>query len=151
MGVVIRCESATAIACPVERVWRFVVTDFFDNYPRWSPQVEALRKLSDGPIDVGTRGFQVRVDHGRRTQSHFVVKDLQPLRTVCFEGEDYPYRIHYSVTPATAGTQLYFAFELTALPAPLRPVRGLFRRVVEHTTAPVADDIRALIEAEARE
>jgi len=144
----IRGGSQAWIQWPVEDVYRFVVTDFFTNYPRWSPQVESLEATSPLPLREGTTGRQVRVDHGRRTTSEFVVTRLEPRRRVVFEGTDGRWRIEYRLEPGAAGwTWLAFEFELLQLPAAARPFRALVRRVVERTAAPVADEIRQLLEA----
>ncbi len=145
-SVEIRCDSTADIAQPIDVVWQFVVVNFFDNYPRWSPQVRSVRKLTDGPIAIGTRGHQERIDHGRRTESYFVVSSFVPREQICFEGEDYPYRIRYALEPVDYGTHLTFCFELTSLPGAVRPFRSLVQRVVERTTASVAEDIRELVE-----
>lgn len=141
-----RCRSH--VARPVDVVYRFVVLDFFDNYPRWSPQVESLAQTTAGPMAVGITGHQVRVDYGRRTASEFRVGALVPCHYVTFEGLDHPYRITYAMAPADGGTDLVFEFELIELAGALRPFAGMIRRVIERTTAPVAGDIRDLIEAE---
>lgn len=144
----ITSEVDSHIRLPPETVYAFVIEDFFRNYPRWSPQVEQLDQLTPGPLRTGTRGFQVRVDQGRRTQSEFVVETLIPGRAVTFAGLEYPYRITYALEPVAGGTRLRFRFELIEMSRVLRPFSGLIRRIVERTTAPVARDIRSLIEAE---
>ena len=70
----IRAQATTIIARPVSEVFQFVATDFFANYPRWSPEVVKLRPTSPSPIRVGSTGWQVRIDYGRRTE-------LTPPRT----------------------------------------------------------------------
>jgi hypothetical protein len=144
----IATEVESHIRRPPAAVYAFVVEDFFHNYPRWSPQVEQLRQITPGPLQTGTRGYQVRVDQGRRTESEFVVERLIRGEAVTFTGIDYPYRITYAVEPVAGGSRLRFRFELLEMSRVLRPFSGLVRRIVERTTTPVADDIRGLIEAE---
>ena len=49
-------KSSVIIRKPMEEVFRFIGEDFFENYPKWSPEVKDLKALSDGPVKVGTRG-----------------------------------------------------------------------------------------------
>lgn len=41
----ISARSQIAIGQPVSKVYGFVVTDFFKNYPRWSPEVVELEAI----------------------------------------------------------------------------------------------------------
>lgn len=66
-------RSNILIEAAIERVFSFVSHDFFDNDPRWSSQVIALRRDTEGPLKVGSQMHQTTTDHGRRTQSTFVV------------------------------------------------------------------------------
>lgn len=144
----IRAESETVIArCP-EQVFDFVVTGFFDNYPRWSPEIEELERTSPPPLCVGSTGRQVRVDHGRRTETTFVVSELEPGRRAVFKGTSHAFRIIYDFEPTADGTRLRFVFELDGINRMLRPFERLIRRVVQHGAARIAEDIRDLVETE---
>lgn len=72
-GAPLMAKSSSIIKRPPEDVFRFVGERFFENYPRWSPEVVELTPLSDGPVGVGTMARQVRVDQGRRSESIFRV------------------------------------------------------------------------------
>ena len=38
---------------PIEEVFDFVGTHYFENHPRWEREVVSVRKITDGPIGVG--------------------------------------------------------------------------------------------------
>ena len=40
-------RSSVVIRRPAEEVFRFIGEDFFENYPKWSPEVKNLKALSD--------------------------------------------------------------------------------------------------------
>jgi hypothetical protein len=58
---VVGCAQVVIRSTP-EMIFEFIGVNFFSNYPRWSPEVVELEKLSDGDIAVGTLGRQVRID-----------------------------------------------------------------------------------------
>jgi len=69
-------RSSVIIGKRAEEVFRFIGEDFFENYPKWSPEVKNLNALSDGPVRVGTLARQVRVDFGYRSESDFRVLEF---------------------------------------------------------------------------
>ncbi|MCG5499310.1 SRPBCC family protein [Ectothiorhodospira lacustris] len=144
----VKAQTRTLIRRPLEQVFRFVVEDFVTNYPRWSPEVKSLRVLTDGPVQVGWTGRQVRVDQGRRTESDFRVIALEPGRQVTFRGLNDPYRIDYRFEPRDQHTELHFSFELGKLSLPLRPFEKLIRLAVQEGTERTVRNLKGLVEAE---
>ena len=59
----------------VEEVFDFVGTHYFENHPRWEREVVEVRRLTDGPFGVGSRGVMVRQVYGRRSEA--------PLEVTC--------------------------------------------------------------------
>ena len=66
-------KASTIIQTSNERLFSFIGTDLLVNYPRWSPEVKELEKLSDGPIKQGVLCREVRVDQGNCSVSTFDV------------------------------------------------------------------------------
>ena len=62
----ITAQASTLIRRPLEDVFRYVSVDFFQNYPKWSPEVIELKCMSPGPVRLGTVGRQVRNDQVER-------------------------------------------------------------------------------------
>lgn len=142
-------ESKIVIARPVEVVYEFVATEFFRNYPRWSPEVVELRALSPGPIRIGAVGQQVRVDHGKRHEAMFRVTDLARCRRIAFEGITSPFTVDYRFDPRDAATQLTFNIQLLRLTLLLRPFESRIRHAVNQGSAQVVRNLKRIIEAEA--
>ena len=144
----VKAESRTLSRCPLPAVYTFVVDDFVRNYPRWSPEVQSLRPLTDGPLCPGWTAHQVRVDQGRRTETDFRVVVLEPQRRVCFRGLRDPYVIDYRFADKEHGTALEFSFELGHLSFALRPFEKLIRMAVQDGTERVVRNLKMLIEKE---
>ncbi|MFO8005584.1 SRPBCC family protein [Thioalkalivibrio sp.] len=144
----VKAQSRTLIRCPLPDVYGFVVDDFVRNYPRWSPEVQRLRPLTDGPLDLGWTAHQVRVDQGRRTETDFRVIALDPQRRVCFKGIRDPFVIDYRFEPQGPHTQLTFSFELARLSLALRPFEKLIRFAVQDGTERVVRNLKGLAERE---
>jgi hypothetical protein len=144
----VKAESRTLIRCPLPAVYTFVVDEFVHNYPRWSPEVQSLRPLTDGPLCPGWTAHQVRIDQGRRTETDFRVVVLEPQRRVCFRGLRDPYVIDYRFADKEHGTALEFSFELGHLSFALRPFEKLIRMAVQDGTERVVRNLKVLIEKE---
>ena len=151
----ISAQASILIERPVASVFAFVARDFFENYPRWSPELELLEVLSPGPIRLGSAARQVRVDHGRRTDTTFKVVEWEPLRHVAFAELDQRYHLRYSFEPAgntVAGpdaaphTRLIFACRLKRLSLPLRPFKSLIRDAVQEGAERTVVAIKRLVE-----
>jgi hypothetical protein len=144
----VKAQATTMIARPAEPVFDFIAADFFANYPRWSPEVVELKRLSPGPLQVGTRARQVRVDQGRRTDAVFQVSALERPRRVEFQGATTPFLISYRLDSLEGGTRLTFVFELRRLELYMRPFEKLIRVAVQDSAERVVRNIKGLVEKE---
>ena len=143
----VRAEASILIRRPVENVFDFVVVKFFENYPRWSPEVVELTAATPPPVRVGTAARQVRVDQGRRTESTFRISALEDGQRVVFQGTSNPFVIVYQFN-AQGGdcTRLTFAFELSRLELFMRPFEKLIRLAVQDGAERVVHNIKGLVE-----
>ncbi len=132
----------------VERVYRFVALDFVANYPRWSAEVVELEPLSSGPIQLGYRARQVRVDQGHKSESTFEVAELEPLKRVCFKVITAPYRSIYEFDNLSPSTRVTFIFELDRLEPRMRPFEKLIRIAVQDGAKRTVRKLKLLIEKE---
>jgi uncharacterized protein YndB with AHSA1/START domain len=83
---VITVESAVDIARPSTEVFEFVADQ--TNAPRWQRGLEEVRRLTEGPIGVGTEHAFVRRFAGRRVESRNRFTRYEPGRSVQFEIRD---------------------------------------------------------------
>lgn len=146
----IKGRSSIDIARPVSTVYDFVVVRFFENYPRWSPEVRELEALNSERVEHGTRGRQVRVDRGRRSETTFEVTRLEPERAVDFDGDRQArFAIRYRFEPAAERScRLHLEFELKQLDLFMRPFEKLIRMAIQEGTDQTVRNIKGLVEQE---
>jgi hypothetical protein len=142
-----RAQASTLIASPPQAVFQFVAVDFARNYRRWSPEVQHLELLSPGPLAVGSRARQVRIDHGRRSEHTFRVVALEPPRRISFAEIGDRFRIDYRMEPAGDQTRLTFLFELRRVELYMRPFEKLISVALQEGAERVVGNIKRLIEA----
>lgn len=145
-------KASTIIRQPVGEVFRFIGEDFFTNYPRWSPEVVELRRMSAEPLQVGSLMKQVRVDHGHKSESTFKVTDYALNRRLAFNGESNKYRCIYDFAQPEGipdATRVEFTFEFPVLEGFLRPFEKLVRIAVQEGADRTVRNLKGLIERDA--
>lgn len=143
-------KAHALINCSTDELFHYVGNHLFDNYPKWSPEVQELQQLTSGPVTVGTEGWQMRIDQGRRTESKFRVTAFEPGVRVTLVGISDPFRCSYefqAVIPEQS-TQLTFSFELLEILAIMRPFEALVRIAIKDGAERTVQNIKRLTEAE---
>ena len=145
-------KANALIHSPSDKLFNFIGVDLLENYPRWSPEVKELEKLTDGPVKIGTQCRQVRVDQGNRSESTFKVKVFDTGSRICFEGVSNPYRCDYIIeTVNEKSSRITFVFELLDLELHMKPFEKLIRIAVQDGTERTVNNIKKIIEAESVE
>ncbi|MGE5155700.1 MAG: SRPBCC family protein [Bdellovibrio bacteriovorus] len=147
-----KAQAQILVGLPPEPVFVFVAEEFLRNYPRWSPEVRRLDLLTPGPLRVGSRARQVRVDQGRRSESTFRVVALEPPSRVGFAEVSGQFGIEYQMDALGGGagcrTRLTFAFELRRIELYMRPFEKRIRSAVQEGAERVVRNIKGLLERE---
>ena len=134
-----------------DQLFEFIVVDFERNYRRWSPEVQSLEMLTPGPLRVGSRARQVRVDQGRRSDTTFRVVALeQPTRIDFAESAD-KFQLHFKIESVGTQTRLSFCFTINRLELFMRPFEKLIRVAIQDGTERVVRNIKTLIESETKQ
>jgi hypothetical protein len=143
-------QASVLIRRAPDAVFDFIGERFFSNYPRWSPEVLELQQIGSGPVRLGTRARQVRIDLGHRSESTFVVTVFQPGSRICFEGDSSAYRCDYELKamPARGSTLVRFGFEVLRMELYLRPFEGLIREAIRDGAERTVRNLKSLVEAE---
>ncbi|MDZ7589645.1 MAG: PAS domain-containing protein [Rubrivivax sp.] len=144
----IRGEASATIRQPVSTVFSFIVEDFLTNYPRWSPEVQSLRPLSEGVLRVGFMAEQTRVDQGRRSTSTFRVTACDRDRRLQITGISQPFRLSFELDAVGATTKLTFSFELLKVDFFMRPFEKLIRLAIADGARGVVGNLKQLLEAQ---
>jgi uncharacterized protein YndB with AHSA1/START domain len=145
-----QARASTLIASPPQAVFEFVAVDFVRNYRRWSPEVQRLELFTPGPMKVGSRARQVRMDQGRRSEHTFRVVAFEPPRRISFAEIADRFRIDYQMEPEGDQTRLTFLFELRRMELYMRPFEKLIRVALQEGAERVVGNIKRLIETESR-
>ncbi|SDY60434.1 SRPBCC family protein [Nitrosomonas sp. Nm33] len=142
-------KASIVIEKPEEHIFNFIGTELLANYPRWSPEVHELEKLTEGPLGLGTICRQVRVDQGNRSESTFRIITFEPHIHICFDGVSNSFRCDYLLEPANpAATQITFTFELLSLELHMRPFEKLIHIAIQDGAERTVRNIKHLIEVD---
>jgi uncharacterized protein YndB with AHSA1/START domain len=134
-------ENTVMIRRPIEDVFAFLAD--FENIPRWNYAIVETRKMSQGPVGVGTIYQQVR-SVPSRSEERFEVIAYNPPRQLEIQGQlgPFPSRLSYALDAVPEGTRVTNAVELE-----LRgPSRLLGRVAVPRVRDAVAANLHKLKE-----
>ncbi len=141
-------QAEDRVECPVGSVYAFVGEQFFDNYPKWCPQIVELEALSPPPVQLGSKGRQVTRDRGIDSESTFQVAEFAPAASFGIEGLSEPFRSSYRFTPEGDGaTRIVFTFELKELDLVMRPFQKLIRNALQEGAVQTVENIKRLLES----
>lgn len=143
-------RASTLVKCSTKDLFKYLGEDLFQNYPKWSPEVQELEQLTPGPVQLGTLGRQVRLDMGRRSESRFKIFTFEPDVRLVFAGVSDPFRCTYELQDMNSeeSTKLTFSFELLELLVVMRPFEGLVRSAIKDGAERTVQNIKRLVEAE---
>ena len=141
--------ASIVINKPVDEVFHFIAVDFFENYPRWSPEVQELELLSAPPLQLNSLVRQVRIDNGQRSESTFKITTFKVGQKLVFEGVSNAYRCSYDFvsTNPPASTQISFTFELLKLELFMLPFEKLISIAVQDGAKRTVRNLKTLIES----
>jgi uncharacterized protein YndB with AHSA1/START domain len=104
-------ENTVMIRRPVEDVFAFLSD--FENVPKWNYAIVETRKVSEGPVGVGTIYQQVR-SVPSRSEERFEVTAYTPPHHLEIQGQlgPFPSRLAYALDAIPEGTQVTNTVEL---------------------------------------
>jgi hypothetical protein len=138
-------KASVEIEKPIQEVFEFVGENFFDNYPKWAPEVAELKPLSGKEVSVGARAQQVRVEQGQKVESVFEIAEFEPPKKVTLVGITQPFRNTYELCFSGEFTDLVFKFELLELDIFMRPFEKLIRMAIEEGAENTVANIKILL------
>jgi len=126
-----------------------VVFDYLadlENLPRWNYAIQQTRKLTPGPVVVGSRYHQVRTVPAYGEESLEVV-ELEPRRRLTVSGtlNALPARLTYVLEPEGDATLVTNDVELSTS-GPLTLVAPLASRQIKSAVAANLDVLRQILE-----
>ena len=87
-----------------EAAFDVIGTHVFDNHPRWESEVLEIRRLDEGPVNVGSRAVMVRSERGRTNETEYSVTEFSPPTRIAFDhpGSSLGFTLETSIAPVTA-------------------------------------------------
>lgn len=73
-------DTTVLIDRPPDACFDFVARSYFEHLKRWDTAVVELKKLTEGPVAMGTRGRQERMVNGKRYGRTFEVVEFEPAQ-----------------------------------------------------------------------
>ena len=140
-------QAEDVVKCSITKVFEFVASHFFDNYPKWCPQVVELEALSPLPVAVGSRGRQVTRDRGIDSESVFEVTQFDAPGKLEIKGTTEPFKSSYEFhREDDETTRVSFTFELEELELVMRPFQKLIRVALQDGAVQTIENIKKLLE-----
>ncbi|MGH2395015.1 MAG: SRPBCC family protein [Candidatus Limnocylindria bacterium] len=138
-------ENTVTIRRPVQDVFAFLAD--FENIPRWNYAILETRKVSPGPVGVGTTYRQIR-SVPRRSEEGFEVTAFEPAGRLEIHGDIGPFTatISYLLAPMGDETRLTNAGDLQPASGALRLLAPLAASRVKTAVAANLDTLKQVLE-----
>jgi hypothetical protein len=107
-------DDLVVINRPIQEVFAFVTDHSNDKY--WKPFVTESRKVTIGPIGVGTRFEIVTTAWGYRRAGEVEVLEYEPSHRYVYKGHDeiFPFIAELSFSETSSGTHIHGNVEFQA-------------------------------------
>jgi uncharacterized protein YndB with AHSA1/START domain len=140
----VKFTNTVTINRPRSEVFAYLAD--FEKVPRWNYAIEQTRKITDGPVGVGSRYHQTRT-LPRRADETFEVVTFEPEHTIVVRGDLGPFHgdIAYVLESSGGATTLTNTMFLTAS-GPLRVVAPLASSRIKAAVAGNLDVLRQILE-----
>ncbi len=133
-----KIEEQITVARPPAEAFDYVSE--FANTAEWDPGIAESRKLTDGPIRVGTEYDVVALFRGKRQAFRYRVTELEPGRRVVLAGEsDQATSVDViAVEPDGAGSRILYSAEIK-----LKGLRRIAEPLLRGTLAKTGEEALA--------
>lgn len=125
---VVRFSDHIVVSRPAAEAFRYIAD--FENTADWDPGIAGSRKLTDGPVRVGSQFDVIAVFRGKRQQFRYTVTELEDGRRIVLEGVSAKARSVDAITVDRSGDGSRISYT-----ADVR-LRG-FRRIAEPLLQPM--------------
>jgi len=140
-------QADDIVNCSISDAYDMIGHKFFENYPKWCPQVVDLEQVSPSPVQTGTIGRQVTRDRGIDSESTFEVSVYSPATKFEIKGITEPFRSAYELTSEGPNkTRIAFTFELQEIDLMMRPFQKLIKTALQDGAIQTIENIKNLLE-----
>jgi hypothetical protein len=145
----IRWHRTSTVQAPAADAFDVIGTNVTVNHPKWEREVQSIRKLTPGPVGVGTRAVMVRKEMGRVHESEYEVTEFVPGRSIAFTHpqDALAFTLRFELTPVTDET-CELTVDVAAQPkGALRLMTPLLRLGFPSRSRRITDAMIGVIEA----
>lgn len=139
--------ASILIDAPQQVVFNYVADHYFENYPKWAPEIVEVEAFDGDIVTVGLKGKQVRVEFNEKVESTFVVEEYEPYEKFALRGLEPVFKsVYLTENHSDEGkTKLTFNFELLDLDLFMRPFAKLIRSAIKEGAENTVERIKELI------
>ena len=143
-----RIEVSVVINRPIEEVFAYVTNP--ENDTQWQSSVLESGLVSERPLGVGAKTWEVRKFMGQRLESIAEVSEYEPNAKIAYKSTSGPiqYEAWYTFEPADAGTKLTMVGEADT-GGLFKLAEGLVVRQFEKETQTALAALKDILEAQA--
>ena len=137
-------DNVVTINRPPAEVFAYLAQ--FENIPSWNYAISETRKITNGPVAVGTRYRQIRT-LPTRSEEEFQVIEFEPDRRLSIDGDLGPFhgRVTYDLDGVGGATTVTNSMDLQGS-GPLSLVANLATRRVREAVAANLGVLKELLE-----
>jgi len=114
-----RFESSVDIDAPAGKIWALI--DRLEDWPRWMPSIKSIKRISQGPLTVGSR-LSVTADvSGIPVTLLMTITQFVPERNVVMVGKALGTKLtrFYKLEPANGNTRITVGGDVSGALAPV--------------------------------
>jgi uncharacterized protein YndB with AHSA1/START domain len=139
-----RFTNTITIDRPLATVFAYLAD--FENLPRWNYAIGETRKLTTGPVNVGSRYLQTRTIPVHSEES-FEVIEFEPDHRIAIRGSlsSFPAQVSYTFHPAGNSTTLTNSVDLQP-PRPLNLLAPIATHRIKSAVAANLDVLKKTLE-----
>lgn len=143
-------ESTRNLARSAEEVFNVLATRSFENHPKWEDEVIAVRRLTPGPMSVGSRAIMVREERRKRRDVEYEVTEYVVNQRIAYRHlvPNSTFELIPDIRPVTATSCEIRAVVSMGFQGVNRLLEPLVRRGVPKKGEKILDDMKKIAETE---
>jgi hypothetical protein len=133
---------------PLPEVFDYVATHHDENHPNWEPEVLAIRKVTDGPLRVGSEAVMTRRDFGYTRDVPYSVTEFEPERVIAMRSVERSLTFDIAFRFAPRGpekTELITVVDIAASGL-LRPLESVINAMFRRSGVSRANRLKQVVE-----
>ncbi|MDF2049480.1 hypothetical protein, partial [Arthrobacter sp. Cr_A7] len=110
----LRYTDSIYVNRPPSGVFDVVGTRIFDTQPLWEKEVVAIRRVTPGAMDVGSKSIMERRDFGQRSEAKYECVDFEKDQRIALTGDSPGVHVDFALEMSSQGdhvTKLEFELQ----------------------------------------